>query len=329
MLTREELQRFAPRPGAGERAAIWDGYADALIQHSADLCKEFGVDEALEWQHLMARAVAETNFTVLWESGAYSADRILQKFGAGKHSANVRPDEAREIASLPVAERTKVLFERVYGMPNPKKARELGNTQPGDGWRYRGFGLMQTTGKTDHVKYLDGETTYYAAIRAAFIEWNKKGCNEMARRDDVKAVCYAINGGYNGLDDQRAALAKAKRVWPRFPGADAPEMSKQEIVQVSTKASAADVLVKGSAATVTVGTLVEAADPLANATAQITSINMLTGALATFAGFVKAHATLGLIAMGLVGIYFGRTFITKIIEDFKQGRYTPSKEVSK
>ena len=223
IFTREALERFAPRPRDPRKAEIWDGYVSALVEHGDDLCAEFSIDEALEVQHLMARAKPETNFEILWESGAYTADGILRVFGVGRHSAKITPAEAHRIAELPVAERTKVLFERVYGVTgNPGKARELGNTEPGDGWRYRGFGLLQTTGRGDHEKYLKGETTFYAAVRAAFIEWDKKGCNEMARRDDVKAVCKAINGGYNGLADQREALARAKRVWPVLPGSDRP-----------------------------------------------------------------------------------------------------------
>ncbi len=325
MLTSEDLERFAPRPTNPAHAEIWNGYVEALTTHGSALCAEFGIDEALEWQHFMARAVAETNFTVLWESGAYSASRILEKFGVGKHSAQVRPDEAKRIAAMPVEKRTKELFERVYGLPNPRKARELGNTESGDGWRYRGFGLLQTTGKADHIKYLNGESTYYAAVRAAFIEWDKKGCNEMARRDDVKAICKAINGGYNGLEDQRAALAKAKRIWPRFPGTEPQTVTSAAIVAVSGKASAAQSLVTGAKVVGTTAALVEAADPLAKATEQITTLNAFTGALATFAGFIKAHAVLGLIVLAVVGWYFGRHIIAKIIEDFKAGRYTPSK----
>lgn len=222
IFTREALERFAPRPRDPRRAAVWDGYVGALVEHGDALAAEFGIDEPLEVQHLMARAKAENNFEILWESGAYTADGILKHFGIGRHSAKVTAAEAHRIADLPVEERTKVLFERVYGLGNPGKARELGNREPGDGWRYRGFGLLQTTGREDHEKYLAGETTYYAAVRAAFVEWDKKGCNEMARRDDVKAVCKAINGGYNGLEHQRAALAQAKRVWRVLPGGDVP-----------------------------------------------------------------------------------------------------------
>lgn len=327
MLTRDDLQRFAPRPGAGERAANWDAYVEALTEHGGALCAEFGIDTALELQHFMAQIAHESGgFTVLWESGAYTFANILDKFGVGRHSARITKDEAAEIAALPVAKRGPRLFERTYGLGNPKKAIELGNLEPGDGWKYRGFGPMQTTGRKAHETLMMGDTSPRGALRAAFAEWDEKNCNELAARDDIKSITKRINGGYNGFEDRKKYLAKAKRIWPTFPGADAPEMTTQQAVQVSTKAQSADAVVKVGATTAAVGTLVEAADPLASATAQITSINMLTGALATFAGFVKAHAVLGLIVMGLLGIYFGRHIIAKIVQDFKEGRYTPSKE---
>lgn len=325
MLTRDDLQRFAPRPGAGERAANWDAYVEAMTEHGGSLCAEFGIDTALELQHFMAQIGHESGgFTVLWEDMRnYRPERIMEIFGIGRHSAKVTMKEARELSGKP-----KELAERVYGLGNPKKAIELGNIEPGDGYKYRGYGPMQVTGRKDHERLMLGDHSVRGALRAAFAEWDEKHCNELASRDDIKSITKRINGGHNGLEDRKRYLAKAKRIWPVFPGAAAPEMTTQEAVQVSTKASAADIVVKGSTATVAVGTLVEAADPLAKATEQITSINMLTGALATFSGFVKAHAVLGLIVMGLLGIYFGRHIIAKIIQDFKEGRYTPSKEAT-
>lgn len=80
------------------------------------------------------------------ENMNYSADRILAVFGS-KHSAKVTSAEAKKLARNPEA-----LAERVYGLGNPKKARELGNTLPGDGWKYRGGGLDQRTGKYNYTR---------------------------------------------------------------------------------------------------------------------------------------------------------------------------------
>ncbi len=319
MLMRADLQNFAPRPHAGEKAANWDAYVAALENHAGELCAEFGIDTALELQHFMAQIAHESGgFTVLWEDMRYSAPRIMEIFGVGKHSAKVTAAESRDLAGKP-----KDLAERVYGLGNPKKARELGNSAPGDGYRYRGFGPMQITGRADHERYLNGDSSPYAALRGAFAEWDAKGCNELAARDDIKSITKRINGGYNGLSDRKHYLAKAKRIWPLFPGADAPELTVVEAKQVSSKAKAANIAQKVAVTTVATGTVVQAAEPIAKATEQITSINALTTALATTAAFVKAHAGLALIVGAILVWWLGRHIIHKVIADFREGRYKP------
>lgn len=339
MLTRDDLQKFAPRPQSGDKAATWDAYVKALEEHAGALCAEFGIDTALELQHFMAQIAHESGgFTVLWESGAYSSQGIMNTFGVGKHTSRVTKAEADQIAAMPVAKRGAVLFERVYGLGIPHcckspddcqkpkqacKARELGNNQPGDGYRYRGFGPMQITGRADHEKYLNGDSSPYAALRGAFAEWDAKGCNELAARDDIKSITKRINGGYNGLEDRKLYLAKAKRIWPLFPGVDAPDLTIAEAKQVSGKAKAADIAQKVAVTTVATGTVVQVADWIAQATEQITSINALTTALATTAAFVKAHAVLALIVGAILVWWFGRHIIRKVIADFREGRYKP------
>jgi len=51
------------------------------------------------------------------------------------------------------------------------------------------------------------------AARSAGWFWNREGLNEFADRDDVTQITRIINGGYNGLDDRKAYLSRAKRVF--------------------------------------------------------------------------------------------------------------------
>lgn len=213
-ISRVDLDRLCPRPKSGQRQVIWDQYAEA-IEQAGPLFDHVGINDNLKLCHVLAQWGAETGgFTLLWESGNYSADRIVQIFGKGHHSAKVTRDEAEDIADLPAGdERAKALFERVYGLGNPKKAAELGNAEPGDGWKYRGFGIQQITGKTDHMKYLAGEYTALRAVVAALMEWRDKGCTALAGADDCLAVTRKINGGTNGLGARKALLAQAKEIW--------------------------------------------------------------------------------------------------------------------
>ena len=191
-------------------------YVQAFEQGDKVL-SDYGVTTPLRLAHFLAQVLHETDgLTIERESGAYSASRLLQIFGVGKHSAGITPAEAKRLAKDGPA-----IFERVYGLGNPRKARELGNTQPGDGWRYRGNGIMQTTGRGNHRRM--GEkvglgslfedapekvTAAEYALLPALAEWKESGCNALADKNDIASITKRINGGYNGFSDRKAWFAK-------------------------------------------------------------------------------------------------------------------------
>ncbi|MEW6562741.1 MAG: glycoside hydrolase family 19 protein [Pseudomonadota bacterium] len=94
---------------------------------------------------------------------------------------------------------------------------DLGNTQPGDGYRYRGRGLIQITGRTNYKTCGDAlgldliahpellEIPPHGATSAAWF-WQAHGCNELADKNDFKAITKRINGGLNGQADRVALL---------------------------------------------------------------------------------------------------------------------------
>lgn len=118
-----------------------------------------------------------------------------------------------------------VYVREIWG-PTPAQQRyegrrDLGNTQPGDGSRFRGRGLIQVTGRAN----------YQAAARALGIDcvnrpelleqprnaarasawwWAAHGCNELADTGDFVALTRKINGGTNGLADRLARWELAK-----------------------------------------------------------------------------------------------------------------------
>lgn len=196
------VRKVAPRAKPNYLAAI--GQGDALFAAA-------GITTPLRAAHFLAQALHETGgFTIEWESGNYSAERLVQIFGVGHHSAAVTAGEAQRLAHNGPA-----IFERVYGQGNPKKARELGNTQPGDGYRYRGGGILQTTGRANYRRMgqkcgVDFEAnpelvvSAEHALKPALAEWTEGHLNEAADRNDLRAITRKINGGYNGLPDREA-----------------------------------------------------------------------------------------------------------------------------
>lgn len=99
---------------------------------------------------------------------------------------------------------------------------DLGNTQPGDGPRYKGRGLIQLTGRNNYrdysqftgIDYLSNPTLLatdpVACVDVACWFWKTRGIGPLAEADDARAVTKRINGGYNGLDDRLEHLARAK-----------------------------------------------------------------------------------------------------------------------
>ena len=106
---------------------------------------------------------------------------------------------------------------------------DLGNTQPGDGPRFRGCGPLQVTGRTHHTrfqKWLKAERGIWAPeITTIGTDWTAdhypfqiaiswiQGANllRVCQQDGFDACCKRINGGWNGIDDRRAKYEICKR----------------------------------------------------------------------------------------------------------------------
>jgi predicted chitinase len=100
---------------------------------------------------------------------------------------------------------------------------DLGNTQPGDGKRFKGRGPIQLTGRANYAKYggllgldlVNNPTvaaTKEVGFRIAGQFWKLNGLNELADQQQFKAITKRINGGYNGLDDRIKYYERAKKV---------------------------------------------------------------------------------------------------------------------
>lgn len=98
---------------------------------------------------------------------------------------------------------------------------DLGNTEPEDGTRYRGRGLIQITGRANYRACGDAlgvdlvsepvllEQPLLAARSAAWF-WQAHGLNELADRGDIRGITKRINGGLNGYHDRLNYLALAQ-----------------------------------------------------------------------------------------------------------------------
>lgn len=115
------------------------------------------------------------------------------------------------------------LSRKSEAIANDAYAGRNGNTQPGDGWKFRGRGLIQITGRANYAQagkalalpLLDEpellEQPEWAAISAAWW-WSAHGLNELADAGKFEAITRRINGGINGLEDRLGLYERALKV---------------------------------------------------------------------------------------------------------------------
>jgi len=101
---------------------------------------------------------------------------------------------------------------------------DLGNTESGDGVRFKGRGLIQLTGRDNYTAYANylsvdllqpGNETLVSSTPEYALDvnlwfWEKRRLNGYADSDDLKAITRRVNGGCNGLEDRKQYLHRAK-----------------------------------------------------------------------------------------------------------------------
>jgi putative chitinase len=162
--------------------------------------------------HLMGQLFVECGgFSKLEEGFNYRAERLDAIFKAVK---------GIEDAKALLKKGPEAVASRVY-------ANRLGNGDEasGDGWKYRGSGYVQLTGKANYKKF--GEIVgidivanpelareSVSAARLAFAFWDAKGCSALADAGDLEGITKKINGpAMLGLEERRQAVLRAMDVW--------------------------------------------------------------------------------------------------------------------
>lgn len=120
---------------------------------------------------------------------------------------------------------TKEVGNKAYFVKydNGKLKQMLGNLKDGDGYKYRGRGLIQITGRANYQAYQNSKYCRgnvmdepqlleqpLGAVKSAMWWWKQHGLNELADSNSFLAITKVINGGTNGLESRRKYLVKAK-----------------------------------------------------------------------------------------------------------------------
>ena len=187
--------------------SLLTGYGSSLVP----AMDHYRIADPLEKAHFLAQVAHESGgFNHLTENLNYSAEGLHRTW----------PGRFPTIqAALPLANHPEAIANSVY-------ADRLGNgaTSTGDGWRFKGRGFIQTTGRANYTaasvvlfgdkrlldtpELLEHPTD---AANAACIYWNTRHLVIPARHDDLEGVTRGVNGGLVGLEQRRAWLVKFKQ----------------------------------------------------------------------------------------------------------------------
>jgi putative chitinase len=237
MVTASAVQaRFAPKAK--------DNYIKTF-QLGQPLLDQAGVDTPLRLAHFMAQVMHETGgLAILTESGRYTRKALGAMWDGGNwHRYFANRAACLAMADTCAADSGEALFNVVY-------ANRMGNGPPssGDGWKYRGHGLLQTTGRDAYKRY--GQLCQVPfvddpglvldprhALKPAIAEWTRHDLNAAADASDIEVITQRINGGLIGLAQRKAWFAK---IWPFVTGGTPVEHSTEWKVQQALTAAGFD-----------------------------------------------------------------------------------------
>ena len=175
---------------------------DDWYSNLIDILPEYDIDTPKRVAAFMAQCGHESGgFTLMQENLNYSAKGLVGTF------KKYFPTEAH---AKPYERKPEMIANRVY-------ANRMGNGDEasGEGWYFRGRGIIQITGKNNYTKCSQSlfesnvlvenpdlllESEY--AIHSACWFWSAARLNELADIGDMKTMTKRINGGYIGLEDR-------------------------------------------------------------------------------------------------------------------------------
>lgn len=167
------------------------------------------------------------DFKRLEENLNYSEDALNSVFG--RYFGAPPKRNAAEYARNP-----EKIANYVYQDEFRSSAGALGNTEPGDGWRFRGRGLKQLTGRNNYAAFgktvnmtaeeaADYVATKQGALESACWFWDSADCNKFADARDIEGLSRRINGGTIGLEDRVNRWNRALEILGADPNAE-PEI---------------------------------------------------------------------------------------------------------
>lgn len=199
----------APRLTPNALQKIYPGASTRFIVEINSMAAEWGITTKAQFCLFLANILVEScgfNDKDLRENFNYRPEILHKTFK--KYIGSV--DQARAL----LAKGPEAIANHVYG-------GRMGNgAYNGDGWRYRGGGLIQTTGRynfsitgkginEDLINFPTRISDPKVAVKSAMYYWKSRNCGDYADRMEIALCRKSINGGTNGLDEVEQYFLKA------------------------------------------------------------------------------------------------------------------------
>lgn len=210
MITKESIARIAPHSMK---------YGDELVKQM----KAAGIMKNVRRASMFLGQihVESGGFTHVTEGLNYSAEALKKIFGRHR----ISEADADKFGRSPGQDaHQNAIANILYG--GQWGAKNLGNTQAGDGWRFRGRGLKQLTGRDNYRRFSrawlgdesllqnpDRVANADGAVASAIWFWVANGLNEVADKGSVDAVTKVVNGGSIGIADRKTWTTRYAGAW--------------------------------------------------------------------------------------------------------------------
>jgi putative chitinase len=172
---------------------------------------ELEIDTPLRMGHFLGQGLIETGWLrYASENLSYSASGLIATFSIYRNNPALANQHARK---------PELIAETVYG----GRAQDLGNTEPGDGYKYRGRGFIQLTGRANYTQMAEltgmplvDDPDYISrdlqkSVEAAAMYWKANNINTWADQNDASRVSRAVNRG--NANSSKVANHEAERIF--------------------------------------------------------------------------------------------------------------------
>lgn len=207
----------------------------------AEIMPKYEIDTPERIAGFIAQCAHESaDFKRLEENLNYSEKALLSVFGRyfGKGG---KKRNAAEYARNP-----EMIANYVYQDEFRTKKGAMGNVEEGDGWRFRGRGLKQLTGRNNYTAFGKSvgmsaeEAAEYVATPKGAVEsacwfWDTNKLNAIADTGDIVKMTKKINGGTIGLEDRKKRYEQAMAILGGEVDLSGPSVDMSEVISVGSR----------------------------------------------------------------------------------------------